>query len=31
MRDLQKELGTLKKDVDVNALILTTFYDELNR
>jgi NitT/TauT family transport system substrate-binding protein len=31
MRDLQKELGTLKKDVDVNALILTTFYDALNR
>jgi NitT/TauT family transport system substrate-binding protein len=31
MRDLQKKLGTLKKDVDVNALILTTFYDSLNR
>lgn len=31
MRDLQKTLGTLKKDVDVDALILTSFYDSLNR
>ena len=27
MRDFQKEIGTLKIDVDVDALIDTGFYD----